>query len=150
MQLQYTSKLWDPMLSCFIFEPATVASSWRWLLILNDFAGGWNDVCCYYSWLFCWHTKVDAKDVHDKSYQTDNALKSSNAPDTIIENVSLLYQLHDKIDNARDDQECQTIIDRLQDAFNTPTTALDDVEPPETVKHHGHPKGSNCSLPSNP
>lgn len=77
-------------------------------------------------------------------------MKSSNAPDTIIGNVSVLYQLHDKIDNARDDQECQTIIDRVQDVFNTPTTALDDVEPPERVKHHGHPKSSNCSLPSDP
>lgn len=79
-------------------------------------------------------------------------MKNSNARDSIIGNeaLSLLYQLHDKIDNARDDQERQTIIDGLKDVLDTPTTALDDLEPPERVKHRGCPKGSNRSLPSDP
>lgn len=50
--------------------------------------------------------------------------------------------MEDKINNTRDYQERRRILESLKSILDTPTTALEDLDPPQKIKHRGRPKGS--------
>ena len=104
-------------------------------------------VCAKNTFTFFYQLNATPLDTHKEidADQTNIVPKNnSNVSDSVIGNkaLDLLYQLHDKIDNARDDQERDSIICSLESIVNASTTALEDHIPPERVKARGRPKGS--------
>lgn len=91
--------------------------------------------------------KKDLQIANGKNEKDEDACTTSNSnADVNIatdnNSLAILYRLQDKINKARDYQERRRILERLQSILDAPTTALEDLNPPQKMKHRGRPKGS--------